>query len=132
MDDMQLLHECKDNHNHNFSERQSWHQRFQVAPEVTGGTSTNNNVNDLLEYVDKGEILQHLESIDTCYSERRTMTNMNTLDCVTHAQNVGLFNVKPSDRQYKHLDQSPVNTKLLDSSLDLETTWKSEYNHQRD
>ena len=125
---MQLLHEHKDNHDQHFSEHQLKCQQFWVAPEIIG---TSSNIDDLLEDVNKGEILQHLESIDTCYSDRRSLINLNTLDCITHAEDAGLFDVESSDPQYKDVDKTSVCTELVHSA-DLESTWKSEYDHWQD
>jgi hypothetical protein len=129
MDNMQLLHECKDNHDNHFSDHRSRRCRFGVATEFTADSS---KIDDSLEDVDEYEILQHLESIDSCYSERKGITNMNTLDCVTHAEEAGIFDVKSFDPRYKDVHKSGVDTELLDVSYDLESIWKSEYDHHRD
>jgi hypothetical protein len=129
MDNMQLLHECKDNHDNHFADHRSRHHQFRV---VTEFTSDGSKIDDFLEDVDEDKILQHLESIDSCYSERKSMTNINTLNCVTHAEEAGVFNVKSFYPQYKDVIKNSMDTQLLDVSSDLKSIWKSEYDHHRD
>lgn len=128
MDNMQLLHECKDSHDNHLSERQVWHQQFQLAQETTGGTS--HTMDDILENINETEILEHLESIDNCYSEWKSAMNMNTLDCIEHAEDAGLFNANSSDPHYKRTNVDPVYTEFVHSNLvNLENIWKAEYDH---
>jgi len=131
MDNMQLLHECKDNRNNHFYQRQSRHQQLQREPELTENSQNGDFINISVEDIDDTEILMHLESIENCYSERRSLTNVNTLDCVTHAETVGLFNVKQYDPQYTNNDLIHKQPELADPSSDLENNWKSDYEQRR-
>jgi hypothetical protein len=89
MDNMQLLHECKDSCDDHFRKRR---QRVRLAPELIGGEPV--NLEDTVENVDDTEILQHLYSIDDCCSERKNNTNANSLDCMEHAEEARLFKSK--------------------------------------
>jgi hypothetical protein len=129
MNNMQLLHECKDSHDDHFHERHSCQLR--LAPEIAVNETA--PIEDTLEGINDSQILQHLESIDDCYSEQKTCTNFNTLDCIEHAEQGGLFYVTPSDAHYRisladcvHVEQLHLN------SVDLEGMWKTEYDCHHD
>ncbi|KAF8233000.1 hypothetical protein L208DRAFT_1269241, partial [Tricholoma matsutake] len=124
MNNMQLLHECKDSHDNHFCERRNC--QLQLAPEIA--TNDTMAIKDALEGIDDSQILQHLESIDDCYSEQKNCTNFNTLDCVQHAKQGGLFDVTLSDAHYRIslADYIHVNQLHLNSD-NLEHLWKTEY-----
>ena len=65
MSNMQLLHECKDGHDNHFSQHHGRRWRLCVPVEMD---ATNHNTVDLTFQNIDDEMLQHLESIETCYS----------------------------------------------------------------
>ena len=75
-----------------------------------------------------------MEAIESCYSERKVHVNLNTLDCVMHAEDTGIFavnsqpNMAPSDLAIAYRGHS----ELVASSSDLESKWKSAYDIRRD
>lgn len=107
MSNMQLLHECKDGHDDHFSQHHRYQQGLPVPVEIC---SANCNTVDLtLQDIDDNEILQHLKSIETCYSQRTNATSTNTLDCIMHTEDGGLFTVKSSDPPYENTDINEQN-----------------------
>ena len=82
MSNMQLLHECKDSHNDHFHKCHNC-QLWLASKIITNDAIA---IDNTLEGIDDSQILQHLESINDCYSEQKNCTNFNTLDCVQHAE----------------------------------------------
>ena len=99
-----------------------------MAPEIIGGEPI--DLEDTVENIDDAEILQHLQSIDNCRLERKNNTNTNSLDCVEHAEEAGLFDVKMLDPRYTIVPSMFEHVKeVYDDSQELESIWKAEYDH---
>lgn len=129
MDNVQLLHECKDSRNDHFGECP--HHPFQLAPEITAQDVA--SLDDAIEDIDDVEILQHLESIEDCHSEWKNKTNINSLDCIEHAEVAGLFDINLADPHHMTMATHSASAQIerLDENfVDLESTWKENYDHQ--
>ncbi|KAJ4468581.1 hypothetical protein C8J55DRAFT_437574, partial [Lentinula edodes] len=71
MDNMQILHECRDSHNNHFSNRASA-RRLHTSHGYVGSLEQERVVEDdfLTEHDDESEILKHLLSIEGTNSRR--------------------------------------------------------------
>ena len=128
MDNMKLLHKCKDCHDNHFREQR---HHVALAPEIVGGEPA--VIENAVEDVDNIEVLQHLQSIDDCYSQRKNNMNMNSLHCIEHAEQAGLFSVKSSDPHYTTSVPSSQSIEQVEHDHeDVKKIWKAAYSLQHE
>ena len=72
MNNMQLLHECKDSRNDHFAQRRS--QKYKISRELMSASGCLSD--DFLADTNKSDILDHLDTIDTCHS----MSSIHSMD----------------------------------------------------
>ena len=128
MNNMQILHECKDSKNNHFRMRKN-----RVLP------SERRSVHDLSpDQPNMNEILDHIDSVEN-YHSRATMESLgHVADCLSELESSGLFNV-PEGTRAGNLDESeqrpphetPERMMLPDDDT-LEDQWKSVYEKRRD
>ena len=85
---------------------------------------------DLLADTNKSDILDHLDTIDTCHS----MSSIHSMDgvnqCLKAVEESGLFSSGTSDNSAMDVDQPDIETyadDVTNQSLDLKATWELEY-----
>ena len=126
MDNMQILHECKDCRDDHFVHRHARCTSLQVSQEITS-TLRYNELDNLTIDAEDDDILTHLESIESCNSIRTQNNIMNVLNCLQHAEQNGMFqaeqfiHVEPQENHY------PFEEQLSSSSYNLESIWKDAY-----
>jgi len=120
LDNIQLLHECKDSNQSLQKKRNKAMDRERQA--------THNEDNS---EADMNEIIDHIDSVENYYSRAIAESHANVDDCVWELQAAGLF----SHTEHDHI--SPVQTventetiMLPDDDL-LEDQWKSTYENRR-
>lgn len=136
MDNMQILHECRDSGLDHLTERCNKHRHSYLPSTLRG--SDNNKTTDDFGSVDPAEILEHLESISSCTSERTARKEQNVNDCIIHAVNSGMYDTPMEIEVTDHIDrenhcqESSETQEVDDSNFSLEDQWKKEYELRRD
>ena len=129
MDNMQILHECKDSRDDHFTQRRvrNRDRQNQVSDSVIQTTETTDN-NGLTEN-DNDSILEHLLAIDNCHSASTEKSREDVVSCVTYAEESGLFSSLSTSPH-----ENPNNENLEevnDDALSYEDIWKAEYDTRR-
>ena len=134
MNNMQLLHECKEN-GHDHFERLK--RRRQIPLNYKCPTTTTITNDDFI-HEDHEAILEHLESISSCNSCNVAQSLNNVLDCVISAEASGMYDNSKFTSNIS-LSNNATNTSTLTSleeiqnqDFSLEDQWKTEYELQRD
>jgi hypothetical protein len=78
------------------------------------------------------EILEHLESIQSCHSIQASKTTDKVLKCLRHADACGMFDVSPHGNAHVGENDVPYDQRLNNDSPDLETIWRDAYDKRRD
>ncbi|EPQ49839.1 hypothetical protein GLOTRDRAFT_134546 [Gloeophyllum trabeum ATCC 11539] len=115
MDNIQILHECKDSRDDHFANRRSHAQ------------------DDFIGETDEADILEHLESIESSTSFHATQSMSSVHDCLKHVEETHLFESNIAGQRYDGLLQSAEAEDIIASdSPDLEAEWKQAYDQRRD
>jgi hypothetical protein len=133
MNNMQLLHECRENgHDH--------YERLQRSRQIpTNYKRPSTTTLDDFGQQDNEAILEHLEAISSCNSQNVARSLSNVLDCVISAEASGMYDTSNSaSKNSNHV----INTSLIMNDLEeilirnqdfsLEEHWKNEYDIRRD
>lgn len=131
IDNMQVLHECKDSRDDHFNNRRN-HRRNFISQDLMGmGRAVVND--DLGNEVDDIDLLTHLNMVDSCHSTKINKANANVEECVTHAESSGLFSScgkLPGEAGY---EDSSEWAHLVDiKDINVEVTWKAAYDLRRE
>lgn len=84
IDNMQLLHECRDSRDDHFSKRNV--QRRAHARLAEGDQNHNRPADHHSMDMDESKILAHLEQIDRAWSEKNDKSSETVQDCLSHAR----------------------------------------------
>jgi hypothetical protein len=126
LDNMQILHECRDSGSDHFAERRN-RRRQQYNHDIPSDSNRDNS--DDFGGVDPSVILEHLESISSSNSDRLTRSQDTVNDCLLHAEMSGMFDGS-LDRETQ-FNSNPTN-EIHTYDLSLEEQWKTEYEKRRD
>ena len=133
MNNMQLLHECKEN-GHDHFERLKRCRQIPLNYKRPTTTSTN----DDFDHQDHEAILEHLESISSCNSQNVARSLNNVLDCVVSAEASGMYdNPNFSNISLSNVALTDTSTlidleEIQNQDFGLEERWKFEYELRRD
>ena len=129
LDNMQILHECRDSGNDHFAERRNrrhGYRQYNIPSEMIN-TCTDNS--DDFGGVEPSVILEHLESISSSNSERVARSQDIVNDSLLHAEMSGMFD-EPLNRETQF--HSNPGHEIHTYDLTLEDQWKTEYEKRRD
>ena len=121
IDNMQLLHECKDARDDHFAERASARRTERKA------ASTQKAAESFLYYTDDSEILDHLEQIDRASADKVDACNRNIIDCLQHVEQSGYFSLYDSKGGNKDEDVEHEQLVSTQQDLQFESDWESHY-----
>ena len=139
LDNIQLLHECKDSAQDHFIQRRNSNRvRRQLSDEIVN--SSRHDTNDDFGPVNPEIILDHLQSISDCNSQRIARSQEAVKDCLLNAELNGMFDVSDEST---HCQPEAVSNNLFgrdlhspeevnSSDMFLEDQWRSEYNTRRE
>jgi hypothetical protein len=123
MDNMQVLHECKDCHDDHFVHRQT-HKSVDCMQRTSDITLSSTDIS--IEPEDD-DIIEHLESIESCYS-KQSATNMDrVVSCLEHAQQGGLFLRHSNLMSIQESTGFQFDSQVNPNNLQLEHDWKEAY-----
>ena len=128
MDNMQILHECKDSKDSHFRTRRNHTVR-----------SEKKTVQDReLDQLNMDEMLDHIGSVENYYSYAITESASHAMDCLSELESSGLFDVPrnavtdlPNETERCPRFECPERIMLPDDKT-LEDQWKSVYEKRRD
>jgi len=128
MNNMQMLHECRDSRDDHFADRLARMRRTSQRQ----SNDTQPRTND--EFGNDEAILEHLEAIDACRSNQKMQASDAVLDCLHHAEMSGIWKSRdsvPVDNQPEcNLLSKEIHISPTD--LDLENIWLAAYEERRD
>ncbi len=130
MDNMQILHECKDSRDDHYAARRT---RMSAAS-LYGYGDRSRAEDDFGGDGDTDEaILQHLESLDRCVSEKVIRSQENVHRCVAEAESLGMFDTgnRAFDRECRDDDVVAEEERVTDLHSPIELLWEHEYEVRR-
>ena len=134
MNNMQILHECKDSRDDHFSQRRNRNRnRAQQLPQ---GISRTREIDD--DNFDRGDdteeaILEHLMSIDNSRSTNIDKSQQDVLTCLKYAEDGGLFS-SSNATNLTTMDSDNANDEVqhvCEEQITMEDIWMSEYEQRR-
>jgi hypothetical protein len=83
VDNMQILHECRDSRND--------HMQTRTRERVRGNAVEGGQPGNEVEEIDMSEVLEHLEDIDRMSSKRQDEVGRDTQECLDALTEAGFF-----------------------------------------
>ncbi|KAJ3009702.1 hypothetical protein NUW54_g2705 [Trametes sanguinea] len=132
LENMQLVHECKDSRDDHMRDREKRRHLRQKKGRSDGAEERQYADEDELGIdCSQEEILTHLQSVDASRSDQQMQLHARVLDCIATAEQYQLFR-----HQGNQID---VHTQLAETNVDelpasssrLETAWRMEYDNRR-
>jgi hypothetical protein len=123
---MQILHECKDSRDSHYAHCHSQKKRDGVLSEFLRAGDAN-----MFREMDENALLDHLESIDLCHSNRQQRSTDNILEVKLCAENSGIFG---KDNEMVSGD-APMDSRhdlVLEHSPALEQSWEKNSSDRKD
>lgn len=124
IDNMQVLHECRDSRDDHFAKRNT-ERRIQSRRSGDNQDNDGNEDNDL----DMTEMLSHLEDIEKSWSEKNSKRSLTVTECLQHARECGLItedrcpDVEP--------DMSSLHEHKVQVDNTMEHEWEDAYANRR-
>ena len=131
MNNMQILHECRDSRDDHFESRSRARQTH-VADETARARHVEGD--DFGEGISEDislEILDHLHSLDECRSHQVGASQSSVTDCLKHAESGGLFNrnFTTGDTSFNTVESNNVLITAETNTYEME--WKHAYEARR-
>lgn len=140
MENMQLLHECRDSRDDHFEQRRNRRRATAEVISTAWMTDVNAENDDLHADDTEEDILAHLQSIEDSRSLKRSRLENNATSCTMAAEEAGLFGVAPQSAgtdfccNSTHVESKfPYDFEIAgNDELSLESTWRQMYDRMRD
>jgi hypothetical protein len=133
MDNMQILHECRDSRDDHFSGRRNKgrNRSNRVPTELVGDRIV---ADDVFGESDEDEsfILSHFESIENARSEWKSRSRTQTLECLRHVEESGRYRTRHPRVSTVDLAHSSIQLIESDKTSDLEEIWRKTYQDRRE
>lgn len=133
IDNMQILHECKDSCDDHFAKMSSL-RRSEMNCVLPGHLDKAVDVEDnfLAEEGQDQAILEHLEAIDSTRSTHAFIANKNVQDCISSVQLSGMYDViHAASSDNIRDDVNSVTHEVFDDNPVEENIWKDAYNNRK-
>jgi len=126
LDNMQVLHECRDAKDvEDRRRRDARHDNFR------SGWSQRNEVEQFAGDVFEDDLLDHIDSVVNFASDRNSRVNADVVDCLNELEMSGIFSI-PDNREGQAANPiDPVDDLHLPEDLPLEDMWKTAYENRR-
>jgi len=135
MENMQLLHECRDSRDDHFSQRRSRIARnVGISLELQSGTRLHDD--DSLEFgctTDESQLLEHLEDIADCRSTSAAKHQERILEALSLVRDVGIYDCPPPHEceSLKTSCQGCGTVEVTEEMLRDEHLWRKTYDQRR-
>ena len=127
MQNMHILHECKDSRDRDFANRIQQHRKPTLNMDSFSFSTDEKDIDDFDEM--PASILDHLNLVEACFSEKRLLMKLNAMDCTKHAEAMNLF---PLSRNILLIENDIPPVDLLEAnSSNFEALWKTEYEDRK-
>ena len=130
MNNMQILHECKDSRDDHFKNRRTRNRTLRVSEEIR----QSHHAYDNFAEGDQQEILEHLNSIENCRSDQINDNNSQLLQCLTDVESCGLYKINRENNSCNttQIIQSDDFEERVDPhTVSLEPLWQTTYENRR-
>ena len=124
LDNMQILHECRDSRNNHMQTRSRLRSTGSID-ESMGNAPPGNEVED----VDMTDVLEHLQDIDRMSSRKNEQLAGDTQDCLESLDSAGFFSAFPHASEMTH--QLMGDDEMLVNGDDLEDQWRDTYDKRK-
>ncbi|SJL16803.1 uncharacterized protein ARMOST_20332 [Armillaria ostoyae] len=128
LDNMQILHECKDSRDDHYVAR-----RARMANASPYGYSLSSRVED--DFSGDGDteeaLLHHLQSLNHAWSEKALYSNRNISSCIEQAEKLGMFDIHGPKLSHSVNDGNDAEILVTDMANRMELLWDSEYEHRQ-
>jgi hypothetical protein len=125
VENMEVLHECRDSRNEHMQTRIRNKTRSNAGNEVEGGSAGND-----IEDIDMADVLEHLEDIDRMSSKRQSEARSETEKCLEKLERCDFF------RTIERMERSetcPVERDPLQfDDVNLEDSWRDTYEKRKE
>jgi hypothetical protein len=126
LNNIQALHDCKDSRDDHFQDRQNERKK---QSQLNFAQPTEKNHNDDLFFADPNdigdEILDHIESSESCRSEANNYSSNDANDCLRYAELSGMFNQQQTTDSMDTGPDYAQHIEIHDNTL--EQIWAHEY-----
>jgi hypothetical protein len=133
MENMQILHECRDSRDDHFAERRN---RVHRAVKSTGSRRHDLADDFSGEDVTETMILDHLEGLASRFSLKTTAANEAILECINYAEEAGMYSnatdLGENPEDMEECAAAEKNQTILVNDTYLEDTWEKAYDERRD
>jgi hypothetical protein len=130
MNNMQILHECRDSRDDHFTERRNRNRNR--ANQLPGENTRQCQLADD-DFSTEGDseelILEHLMSISNSCSTLTSKSQQDVTTCLTYANDAGLFSSSESKEVNDYSDEDTEH--VSQEQLPIEQIWKAEYEERR-
>ena len=132
MDNMQILHECRDSRDDHFAQRLGGCRSLanRLSQEITGRRDASDDFGG--EDDDEGLILEHLESIGACHSHKSASGNEMALQCIEYLARGGFWSERSSEALNHSTSSEQFEVEVHESQPTLEESWRKAYEDRRD
>lgn len=130
MNNMQILHECRDSRDDHFAERSN--NRRTRAQQLPGSAAADSVFeDDVLATADtEADVLQHMQSISQLHSINSAKSDADVISSLEFAESSGMFGHEPSE-----IDQLDTTSSCLEHVTDEvpaeESAWREDYEARR-
>lgn len=131
MDNMQILHECRDSRDDHFAERRNSgrNRSNRVSVDLLG----ENTADDEFDGLDHNAlILNHFEAIDNAHSQRMSNSKDAVRQCLHSADKTGLHQTARQQNPSTGLNNTLFELGPDTKATSLEETWRKAYDDRRD
>jgi hypothetical protein len=126
IDNMQLLHECKDSRDAHYANR-----RNRKAGDGVALNFVRCNADGSLGDYDESAVLEHLDSIDDCFSNRKDRSDKNIRDATRTLIESGMLSELTDDNEVHSTGESEHEL-VMEKEPALEQLWGKNYSDRRD
>lgn len=129
MDNMQILHECRDSRDDHFADRRN--RGRSRAGRISQEYMSRSGVADDFGYGDEEDVLEHLQSIANVHSGRKAESRYHVLKCLKHVQKSGMYgqSIAASNAE---IDSNTFSEDITNQPTFLEDVWQKAYDDRRD
>jgi len=131
MNNMQILHECKDSRDDHFANRRNRYRDGKVSQYSSG--SVNSLFDDFTEDDEESNILEHLVLIESCISQKVHTSNDAVQQCLYHLESGGMYSKVSSYLPLVSAESESNSILEVQEHVPvLEQTWRKAYEDRRD
>jgi hypothetical protein len=137
LDNMQILHECKDSRDDHFLQRQKERRLYTKRMKSASNPKTvNRPTNDDFGVAedDAHAILDHLESIQGCSSQHAAKLTQSVTECLSFVDQSRMFDmstIRPPQNNDFDFNEACIDIKDSEDSIMNEDIWKVAYENRR-